>query len=351
MALTKKFMTSVADVFGYDENDNLLFTSKTLLDSSIEVTLGSTEVRGGRGNQLLYVYYHSNAMNVTLNDTQWNLQMLGATVGETIATGSDIYTEETITLGASGSGTVTGTPLAIQGTTIYGWVTQLSGTIERVTFSGQTFASSTGTSGDVVCVRYYAADAAARSITIPANSIPKVVRLVMEASLNSGDESANKIGKIQFIVYKATLSGSFTLSMTSDGVSQTPLTAMALAYQDAETAACTSEPVYAKIVEVLDNANWYDNLIAIAVEGGNFTLTSTNTTKTLVVYGITSNAMDAPFIIDPAELSFTSGTTGTCTAGLHTGLITRVAAGSSLISIVVDDKNTIEAQVTCTVSS
>jgi len=63
-----------------------------LLDSSIEVTLGSTEVRGGRGNQLLYVYYHSNAMNVTLNDTQWNLQMLGATVGETIATGSDIYT-------------------------------------------------------------------------------------------------------------------------------------------------------------------------------------------------------------------------------------------------------------------
>lgn len=349
MALTKKFMTSVADVFGYDENDNLLFTSKTLLDSSIEVTLGSTEVRGGRGNQLLYVYYHSNAMNVTLNDTQWNLQMLGATVGETIATGSDIYTEETITLGASGSGTVTGTPLAIQGTTIYGWVTQLDGTIQRVTFSGSTFASSTGTSGDVVCVRYYAADAAARSITIPANSIPKVVRLVMEASLNSGDESANKIGKIQFIVYKATLSGSFTLSMTSDGVSQTPLTAMALAYQDAETAACTSEPVYAKIVEVLDNANWYDNLIAIAVEGGNFSLATTLGTKTLVVYGITSNAMDAPFIIDNAELSFTSATTGVATAGLHTGLITGISAGTSLISVVVDDKTSIEAQLTVTV--
>ncbi len=348
---TKKFMTSVADVYGYDELDNLIFTSKTLLDSSIEVTLGNTEVRGGRGNQLEYVYYHSNAMNITLNDTQFNLALLAATTGQSIAVGSDAYTEETITLGASGSGTVTGTPLAIQGATIYGWVSQVDGTTERVTFSGSSFSSSSGSSGDVVCVRYYAADANARSITVPASVFPKVVRLVMEASLNSGDVSANQIGKVQFIVYRATLSGSFTLSLTSDGVSQTPLTAMALAYQDTETAACTNSPVYAKIIEIVDNANWYDNLIAIAVEGGNFALTSTITTKTLVVYGITSNPSEAPFVIDNAELSFTSGTTGTCTAGLHTGLITRVAAGTSLITVVVDDKNTIEAQVTCTVSS
>jgi hypothetical protein len=347
--VAKRFLTSVADVFGYDESNNLLFTSKTLLDSSIEVTLGNTEVRGGRGNQLLYTYYHSNAMNVTLNDTQWNLQMLGATTGQNISVGSDVYTEETITLGGSGGGTVSGTPLSIDGSPVYGWVSQVSGATERVTFSGSTFASSSGQSGDVVCVRYYAADASARSITIPANAIPKVVRLVMEASLNSGDDSANKIGKVQFIVYRATLSGSFTLSMTSDGVSQTPLTAMALAYTDAETAACTSAPVYAKIIEVLDSANWYDNLVAIAVDGGSFALPTTTATKTLVVYGITSNPMEAPFIIDNAELSFTSGTTGVATAGLHTGLITGVADGTSLITVVVDDKTSIETQLTVTV--
>jgi len=143
----------VYTVYGYDENDVLLFTAKTLLDSSIEVTLGNTEVRGGRGNQLLYVYYHSNAMNITLNDTQWNLNFLGSTVGQSAVTGNNEYVEETITLGASGAGTVLGTPLAIQGTALYGWVTQLDGTIERVTFTGSSFASSTGTSGDVVCVR------------------------------------------------------------------------------------------------------------------------------------------------------------------------------------------------------
>ena len=345
---TKRFLTSVADVFGYDENDNLLFTSKTLIDSSIEVTLGSTEVRGGRGNQLLYVYYHSNAMNVTLNDTQWNLQMLGATVGESIATGADIYTEETITLGASGGGTVTGTPLAIQGSTIYGWVTQLDGAIQRVTFSGSTFATSSGTSGDVVCVRYLAADAAARSITIPANAIPKVVRLVMEASLNSGDDSANKIGKVQFIVYKATLSGSFTLSLTSDGVSQTPLTAMALAYQDTETASCTSAPVYCKIIEVLDDATWYENVIALAIEGGDFALTHP-ATRTLVVYAIKNNG-DAPFLVENSELTFTSGTTGTATIGTNTGLVTTVASGTTLLKAVITSKTSVEASCTLTVS-
>ena len=256
----KKFMTSVADVYGYDENDVLLFTAKTLLDSSIDVKLANQEVRGGRGNQLLFVYYHSNAMTITLNDSQWNLGFLGSTIGSDVTTGNNVYTEETITLGTSGSGTVIGTPLAIQGTTLYGWVTQLDGTIERVTFSGKTFASSTGSNGDPVCVRYYATNASSRSITIPANAIPKVVRLVMEAQLNSSDQSTNKIGIIQFIVYKAQLSGSFTLSLKADNVSQTPLSAMALAYSDTESAACTSEPVYAKILEILDSANWYDGV-------------------------------------------------------------------------------------------
>ena len=45
---TRKFLTSVADVYAYDSSDNILFTGKTLLDSSIEVSLGNAPVRGGR---------------------------------------------------------------------------------------------------------------------------------------------------------------------------------------------------------------------------------------------------------------------------------------------------------------
>lgn len=346
----KKFMTSVADVYAYDDADNLVFTAKTLLDSSIDVKLGSSEVRGGRGNQLQYVYFHSNAMTVTLNDTQWNLAFLASTMGQSIVTGNDIYAEETITLGASGAGTVTGTPKAIQGATLYGWVSQVDGTTERVTFSGSTFASSSGSSGDVVCVRYYKADAASTSLLIPASAFPKVLRLVMEAPLNSSDVATNLIGKVQFIVYKAILSGSFTLNLKSDGVSQTPLSAMALAYSDAETSACTNAPVYAKIIEVVDSANWYDGVTALAISGGNFGITAGTSPKTLVVYAIKPDGISAPFVVDNSLLDFTSGTVGTATVGLHTGIVTRVANGTTLITVAITAVPTIEAQATCTAS-
>ena len=343
----KKFLTSVADVYAYDENDVLLFVAKTLLDTSIDVKLASAPVRGGRGNQLQYIYYHSGEMTIQLTDTQWNLALLANTVGSSITTGNNVYTEETITLAAAGAGTVTGTPIAIQGSTIYGWVTQHDGTVERVTFSSKTFASSSGAENDEVCVRYYAANAASRSITIPANAIPKVCRLVMEASLNSSDQSTNKIGKVQFLVYKAQLSGSFTISMKSDGVSQTPLSAMALAYSDATTTACTSEPVYAKIIEILDNANWYDGVTALAISGGDFSLPTTLGTRTLVVYAIRPG--DLPFVAPNADLDFTSATPAKATAGLHTGLITGVSAGTSLITAAITAAPTIEASCTVTV--
>lgn len=345
----KKFLTSVADCYFYDESDNLLATGKTLLDSTLDVKLASTEVRGGRGNALQYVYYHTGAMSVQLNDTQWNLGFLSASVNSSITTGNNVYTEESITLGASGGGTVSGTPLALQdGTTLYGWVTQLDGTIERVTFTGSTFASSTGSENDVVCVRYYAADAASRSITIPANAIPKVGKLVMEAQLNSSDQSTNKIGVVQVVINKCQLSGSFTLNLKADGVSQTPLSGMALAYTDTESAACTSEPVYAKIIEILDSTNWYDDVVGLSIEGGDFALVHPDT-KTIVVYAIKSNG-DAPFIPPVADLTFSSGTVGTATIGLHTGLVTTVASGTTLLGVYITDKTAVEASATLTVS-
>ncbi len=349
MTQTKKFLTSVADVYGYDQSDNLLFTSKTLLNSAMEVTLGSSEVRGGRGNQLLFTYYHTGAMSITLEETQFNLAFLGATVGSDVVTGNNIYTEETITLGASGGGTVLGTPLAIQGTALYGWVTQLNGTIERVTFSGSTFASSTGTSGDEVCVRYYALDAASQSVTIPANAIPKIVRLVMQAQLNSSDVASNKIGTVQLIIPKFSLSGAFTLSLASDGVSNTPLSGMAYSFVDTESAACTNEPVYAKIIEIIDNANWYDGVTALAIDGGDFTLASTLATKQLIVYAVRPGY--APFIPPVADLTFSSSDGSKATVGTNTGLVQGVAAGQTIINVAITANTGVDAEANCTVPS
>ena len=325
------------------------------MDSSVEVTLGSTPIRGGRGAQLQYIYYHTGEMKFTLTDTQWNLGYLAATVGSDVLTGNSVYTEETITLGASGTGTVVGTPLAWNGSaTIYGWVTEKDGSTDRVTFSGKTFASSNGASGDVVCVRYFNSDlaknVASTSLTINSNVVPKIVKLVMETQLNSSDVTTNKIGMVQIIAPTVTLSGAFKIDMKSDGVSTTPLTGMALSFTESTSTGtgCATAPYYAKMIEVIDSSNWYDNVIGLSIQGGDFGLTSGTSPKTIIVWAIPSSG--AAFIPPVADLTFASATPAKATIGLHTGVVTFVATGTSLLSVDITAKSTIEASATVTCS-
>lgn len=342
----KKFLTSVADAYIYDSSDNLLATGKTLLDSSIEVTLSNKEVRGGRGNQLQYNYFQTAAMNITINDTQWNLAFIALNGGVDVVTGTNIYAEETVTLTSGGAGVVVGTPIAIQGTTIYGWVTLENGNVERVTFSGKNFTASGGTSGDVVCVRYFNTNSAARSVTINANIIPKIARIVLDAQLASSDVSTNVIGKVEIIIPKAQISGAFSIAMTPDGVASTPLKASALAYSQTSTASCSNVPVYAEIIETIDSAHWYDNLIGIAIAGGDFAL-GVAATKTIRVYAVpvTGAAFPAPV----ADLTFSSSDTGKATID-SAGLVTGVAAGTTTIKATITAAPSYDSNLICTVS-
>jgi len=215
--MAKKFLVSVADVYGYDSSENLLFIGKTLLDSSIETSLNATDVRAGRGAALQYVYYNSPDMNITITESQFNLDFIAANLGSSIVTGNNVYTEETVTLVAN-AGSVTGTPLSpTGGAVIYGWVTRPNGVVEKVTFTGSAYTAAGAGATDTVCVRYYAVDSASRSVTLNANVIPTIVRLVLEAQLASSDENTNIIGSVQIIVPRATLTGAFSISLTPDG--------------------------------------------------------------------------------------------------------------------------------------
>lgn len=339
----KKFLVSTADVYGYDSSGNQVLVAKTLLDSSIETTLGNTDVRAGRGNQLQYIYYHTAEMNINISDAQWNLEFIANHVGKQIDTGSNVYKEETVTLGLGGTGTVLGTPLAVTGTTIYGWVTNAAGVTSRVTFTGSNFTLSGGVSGDVVCVRYYALNSSARSVTIPANFVPSILRLVLVAQLASSDSSTNIIGEVQIEVPRATLNGAFTISLTPDGVASTPLVARALASNDA-IVGCSSEPTYAKINEVIYTSNWYDNVIALSIEGGDFSL-ATGETKTLVVRAVPQSG--AAFIPPVADLTFSSSVVGVATVSAS-GVVTYVGVGTTLVKATITAKTSIDASVEVT---
>lgn len=346
--MTKKFVTSVADAYGFDENDNLVLVGKTLSDSSVEVALASSEVRGGRGNAKQFEYFHTANMTITLTDVQWNLGFIANAAGKGIGTGSNIYQTETVTLGAGATGTVDGTPLAIQGAILYGWLTFQDGTFEKVTFTGQNFTSSVGSEDDVVCVMYYELDSAAEYVEIDSNIVPSILRLVLKAQLNSNAAGATSvIGEVQTIIYKAQLTGSFTIAMTADGVSTTPITATALA-DDTINSGCEGESVYAKIIQIETAANWYDDVIALGIIGGDFGLT-TGVDKLLDVRAIRSDGSYAAFKPPVSDLTFASDTEADATVSA-VGLVEWVQAGSATIKVSITANTAIDANVVVTTS-
>lgn len=340
----KKFLTSVADVRGYDSNDNLLFTGKTLLNSSISSTLSNTDVRAGRGNQLLYSYWHTQALEITISDAQWNLEYLSTALGTSVTTGANVWVEESITLDASKGGSVTGTPLTVAGTTVYGWVTHEDGDTERVEFSTKAFTTADGAEGDVVCVRYYANNASARQLVVPANAIPAIVRLSMEAQLASSDVSTNIVGAVQIEIPRAQMTGGFEISLAADGVSSTPLNCRALSYTET-SGGCASAPQYAKITEIITGADWRSELVGISIAGGDFALATTTGTRQLVVWAVPRTG--APYQVSPSLLTWATSAAGTAT--VVGGLVTGVAAGTAQIKASVTGYLQYDATVVVTV--
>ena len=349
----KKFLVSTANVYGYDQNGNELFRGISMLDTSIETSLSNTDVRGGQGNQLLYVYYHTAEMNITVNNAEFSLDFLALNVGSNITIGADMFVDETVEV-TNGKGTVTKTiPLPFDSTIAYGWVSLPNeDTIQKVELALNGEFTLTGDyanyEGDV-CVRYYGNEITAREVTVYADMLPANIRLVMEAKLCSSDSTTNQIGKVQVIVPRASMTGAFTLSMTPDSVASTPLNVRALAYQKTQsTGGCEgNKPIYAEIIEYIENQNWYDNVTALAIDGGDITL-KVDEEVSLRVYAMREDGT-APFLAPVEDLTFSSDKAEKASA---TGnVIKGVAEGTANIKVSITEVPEVNATIVATVES
>jgi hypothetical protein len=353
--MSKKFLIGVGNVYYYDTSDNLLFQSKTMSTSGLEVAVSNTEISGGYSNVLQFNLVHSPRLNLTLEDTQWNLGYIAANTGSTITTSASVWASETVTLGSGGAGTlVDSTPIATpdaQSAAIYGWVTYADGSYEKVEFSTKAFSTTLGAENDVVCVRFYVTDAAARQVQINSNFVPTIGRAVVETQLASSETdvaSGSVIGRVQFEIPRLQLAGSQSITMTADGYSNSPLSGMALAY-DSGSGACNTGSYLGKVTEIIDSANWYDQVIYLALSDSDLDLVVAGADQTLIVWAIPMSG--SAFIAPNADLDFASDTTGVATVGAHTGVVHAVGAGIAGISVKITAKTTVECAAIATVTT
>lgn len=334
----KKFLFSVADVYGYTVNSmDLLFTSRTLIDSSIETTISNEDIRSGKGNQLQFVYYHTAEFKVSLTEAQWSLEFLASAVGSVIQNNGIRQISETVAVTSGAGSVVGGTPInayGVAGTPILGAATDANGTMyDVVLLSNGTFTITNPGADGNYCVTYNVQDTNTRYIDVNANMVPDIIRLVMKAQLGASDsgvadDNSSVIGEIEIEVPTLQLDPSAsTISMTSSGVSQTPMSGRALAYSNSAAGGCVSTAIYARIKETIYGLTQYSDLLNFVTTESDIEIAQggTHTVRTLVIP--TTGTPYAPttgltFAIDDGTATGTTihSTTGVVTAGSTNGV-------------------------------
>lgn len=348
--MSRQFLAGAATV-DMLVGDQLIATATTLLDSSITVGSTAEEVRGGPGAKLLGEYYHTSTFDINLTDVLFKLEYFAFQTGSAIQQIADVFTSEQVTLGAGGSGTITGTPAVYQSYGTIGWAAKPgSDAYQKITFTEKAFTVAGAKEGDIYCVKYISTDNAARQITISSSFIPSEVTLVMTANLyragGRGENDVNnssKIGIVQVLVPRFQFNGSMELSMTSTGVANSPIAGSAL---DNPSADCSDGGYYAIITEQLSGSSWYDNVFALAIEDSDIELATTTGTATLSVYALPLNG--AAFKPPYEDLTFTSAANGTATV-TQEGVVTGVAQGSTTVTVSIKNKAGVEAIANITV--
>lgn len=348
--MSRQFLAGAATV-DMLVGDQLIATATTLLDSSITVGSTAEEVRGGPGAKLLGKYYHTSTFDINLTDVLFKLEYFAFQTGSAIQQIADVFTSEQVTLGAGGSGTITGTPAVYQSYGTIGWAAKPgSDAYQKITFTEKAFTVAGAKEGDIYCVKYISTDNAARQITISSSFIPSEVTLVMTANLyRAGGRGENdvsnssKIGVVQVLVPRFQFNGSMELSMTSTGVANSPIAGSAL---DNPSADCSDGGYYAIITEQLSGASWYDNVFALAIDGSDIELATTTGTETLSVYALPLNG--AAFKPPYSDLTFTSAGDDIASVSAE-GVVTGVAQGNTTITVTIKNKPGVEAIASVTV--
>lgn len=217
-------MGLIADVFKAQlvkSNGDVLATT-TLQDANIDVKVDEKDIRGGEGNNILYVIHSSRDISVTLTDPEFRYDFLATQLGTDIVTGTGVgyATSKFYSVSKPATDkiiTLDNTPLA-NSLVIYDSTTKKLTTPTDYTVSGNTvtFVSAGVNVGDLVEVRSYQynTDATTESIEINAVKFASGVKLILEtAEINDKEEV---IAKIQYQFDNAIPDGNIKMDTKSD---------------------------------------------------------------------------------------------------------------------------------------
>lgn len=298
----------------------------------------------------------------------FNLEYVAASLGVNVDHGGlSLYESgnsgESIT--TVGSLTLTNTAVAFDGAMI-GWYKK-TGTNEDwtvATISGNKMIIPGSKNGDKYCVKYFYINENAKSITIKAQYVPKVLHLVLINDLYSGDAtnvaaSSAKYGRLITDIPQYQLNGGQNIAWSATSTATVSLSGSALAYDN--SASCEEAPIYGTMTQEIFGTKWQDDVVAIAVDNGDVEIgkTDSETLRVRAVFGgntaskIYSND-NFMFAVENTPTSTATDTTVDATGKITSGN----QAGVAIVSVTlksapenVEPANVEPAYVKVTVSN
>ena len=266
------FIAGVGKVELFKGKESVLI-SKTLVDSSISLSVSLEDIRAGAGAKLYGKYAHSSGMTMKLTDAMFRMEFLAANIGSDIEAGGSAV--GSVTRKVSGGKVTFGDDVDPQplypGSDKRVWIGK-AGETEFVLFpdladeAKEVDVADYFADGSEVCLRYIRSNDAGETLTVSANFIPDTMLAVLTAPLFAGDASnvsaSTKVGTLTITIPRFMLNGTTDLSMSMTGAAQMALEGSALAVESKD---CDGDGYYAIISKVITSASVVDGLNTIAV--------------------------------------------------------------------------------------
>lgn len=318
MGVTPDFIVSVAEVFAYDpDTDDLLFKTRTNMNTTLNISMSNTEARGSFGNQLLYQYYHTRTVELTIESNTWEKDWLATQVGATIATQSEnAVTTRCVTL-VNDVGTLDPAPSA--GTRIA--VQRANGTRTMVTPAGSTFTIA-GAGNEKVTVDYFSEASNVERINVNAGDAPSILRLILRVPQFN---QSGRNGTLEVEIPRFQTNGTFDLTLSADTIQASMLSGMALAFDvnNGDNTCDTSAYAVVRIIPT-DSTVTYSSIVGLVGDSNSVDAPTSGGTYQIDTIGIRGGLYaNVPIPNNDANLGFAmeAGSDSDITVSA-TGLIT-----------------------------
>ena len=323
--MANKFLVSVADAILRDPNTGAgLAYGKANITSAFNMSMTATEVRGGKNNPLLYVYYHDKKLEIKIEQAIFDKSIVALNAGTSVVNGTvEVLQTDCIVL-SSGSGTLSATPTGL--VTVF----LPDGTIQTLSSSGSISVSGGGSQRvDVV----YPTNVTADQLTVETTTPPTIADVTLLADVR--DNTGVIVERLQIRIPRYQVSGTYALSFAANGVSNNTLDGYALSVDSTD---CTSGAYFAKLTWIPVSGTSVP-VSAIAAIPGNlvFSAAATPQSKNITALGIRGGVYANANITTSASFVISGSQVGNFSVGLHTGILSSAATttASAVCTVLV----------------